>query len=293
TILQQSREPLAEASAPQSAEGSEPVPGSEHAPAVSTAQEGAHECAAHDPHAPQIRVLGPVEVTGVDRTGHGPRMAQLAALLYFRPGRSADAVCCDMDPVSPWGLSTLNARMQGLRRCLGSDPGGSPYVPRRKSGEDPYRLSPAVQCDWSCFLQLVEHALPLGPAGLPELEKALALVRGKPFGGSAPPWAEPRQQEMITRIIDVAHTVAAHRTATGTHHDLSAARTAVATGLDVDDSAELLYRDWLRIEHAAGNRQGLHTAITRLQQVNRALDCSLETETEQLITTLLRPGNRS
>ncbi|MFE9976200.1 hypothetical protein ACFYRD_37220 [Streptomyces hirsutus] len=246
---------------------------------------------AHDPHAPEIRVLGPVEVTGVDHTGHGPRMAQLAALLFFRPGRSADAVCCDMDPVSPWGLSTLNARLQGLRRCLGSDPAGHPYVPRRTSGEDPYRLSPTVRCDWSRFLQLAEHALPLGPVGLPDLEKALTLVRGRPFGGTPLPWAEPHQQEMITRIIDVAHTVATHRTPIGPHHDLSAARRAVATGLDVDDTAELLYRDWLRIEHAAGNRQGLHTAITRVQQVNRALDCSPETETEHLINQLLQTQN--
>lgn len=51
-----------------------------------------------------------------------------------------------------------------------------------------------------------------------------------------------------------------YRTPAGPHNDLSAARKAVATGLDVDDTAELLYRDWLRIEHAAGNRPGLHTA---------------------------------
>ncbi|MFD7409902.1 hypothetical protein ACFV7R_46715 [Streptomyces sp. NPDC059866] len=48
---------------------------------------------------------------------------------------------------------------------------------------------------------------------------------------------------MTTRIIDIAHTVATHRTQGGPHHDLSAARQAVATGLDVDDTAELLYRD--------------------------------------------------
>ncbi|MET9896943.1 hypothetical protein ABZZ47_43635 [Streptomyces sp. NPDC006465] len=30
---------------------------------------------------PEIRVLGPVDVDGVGRTGHGPRTAQLAALL--------------------------------------------------------------------------------------------------------------------------------------------------------------------------------------------------------------------
>ncbi|RPF39393.1 bacterial transcriptional activator domain-containing protein [Streptomyces sp. TLI_185] len=251
--------------------------------AVQEADEGE----THDLHAPEIRVLGPVEVDRVDSTGHGPRMAQLAALLFFRPGRSADVLCSHMDPVSPWSTSTLNARMQGLRSSLGSDASGSLYVPRRKAAEDPYRLAPGVRCDWTRFLQLVERALPLGPAGLTDMEKALALVRGRPFGGKPLPWAEPHQQEMITRIIDVAHTVATHRTPPGPHHDLSAARQAVATALDVDPTAELLYRDWLRIESAAGNRQGLHTAITRVQQVNRALDCSLETETTQLLNELL------
>ncbi|MFD4955315.1 LysM peptidoglycan-binding domain-containing protein [Streptomyces sp. NPDC058451] len=267
----------------------------EHAAAKATAPEAVvlEDAEPHDLHAPEIRVLGPVEVTGVDSTGHGPRMAQLAALLFFRPGRNAHAVCSDMDPVSPWGLSTLNARMQGLRRSLGSDPAGNPYVPRRKSGEDPYQLSPGVRSDWTRFLQLVEHALPLGPSALTDLEKALTLVRGKPFGGTPLPWAEPYQQEMITRIIDVAHTVATYRTPAGPHHDLTAARQAVTTGLDVDDTAELLYRDWMKIEQTAGNRQGLHTAITRIQQVNQALDCSPETETEQLIHHLLGDAKRS
>jgi len=249
--------------------------------------EATQEYEARDLHAPEIRVLGPVHVTGVGRTGHGPRMAQLAALLYFRPGRGADVLCSDMDPVSPWSSATLNARMQGLRSSLGNDSAGNPYVPRRKSGDDPYRLSPGVRCDWTRFLQLAERALPLGPSGLPDLERALSLVRGRPFGGRPQPWAEPCQQEMITRIVDVAHTVATYRTLAGPNHDLSAARQAVATGLDVDETAELLYRDWLRIEHSAGNRQGLHTAITRVQQVNRALDCSPEPETEQLINDLL------
>ncbi|MGW3982386.1 LysM peptidoglycan-binding domain-containing protein [Streptomyces mirabilis] len=261
-------------------------------PGVEGAAQEVEESEAHDLHAPEIRVLGPVEVTGVDSTGHGPRIAQLAALLYFRPGRSADILCSDMDPVSPWSASTLNARLQGLRRSLGSDPAGNPYVPRRRSGEDPYRLSPSVRCDWTRFLQLVERALPLGSSGLPDLERALTVVRGRPFGGRPLPWAEPYQQEMITRIIDVAHTVATYRTPAGPHHDLSAARQAVATGLDVDDTAELLYRDWMRIEAAAGNRQGLHTAITRVGQVNRALDCSLEMETEQLINDLLSTAGR-
>ncbi|MFZ4246583.1 LysM peptidoglycan-binding domain-containing protein [Streptomyces griseoincarnatus] len=264
------------------------------ASAASTAAEaGAVGGTAQDLNAPEIRVLGPIEVTGVAGTGHGPRLAQLATLLFFRPGRSPETLCADMDPASPWHLNTLNARMQGLRRSLGNDPDGNPYVPRRKTGQDPYRLSPAVRCDWTHFLQLVEHALPTGPAGLPDLEKALSLVRGRPFGGAPLPWAEPYQQEMTTRIIDVAHTVATYRTSPGPHQDLSAARQAVTTGLDVDHTAELLYRDWCRLEHTAGNRQGLHTAITRIQQINQELDCSLETETEQLINQLLNNADSS
>ncbi|MET9915418.1 bacterial transcriptional activator domain-containing protein [Streptomyces sp. NPDC006476] len=160
-------------------------------------------------------------------------------------------------------------------------------MPRRRAGDDPYSLSPAVRCDWTRFLELAERALPQGPARLEDLEKALGLVRGRPFGSRPLPWAGPYQQEMITRIIDVAHTVATHRTPAGPHHDLSAARQAIAIGLEADPSAELLYRDWMRVEHAAGNRSGLHTAITQVQQVNRSLDCDLETETEQLINDLL------
>ncbi|MFD9483606.1 hypothetical protein ACFWBX_06300 [Streptomyces sp. NPDC059991] len=247
---------------------------------------------APDLQTPEIRVLGPLEVTGVDNTGHGPKLKQLAALLYFRPGHSAEALCADMDPAHPWTTRTLNTRLQGLRSCLGSDPSGTLYVPRRKTREDPYQLAPGMRCDWNQFLHLAERALPLGPAGLTDLETALTLVRGTPFGGRPLPWAEPLQQEMLTRITDVAHAVAVHRTAPGPHHDPPAARHAIVTGLGVDESAEVLYRDWMRLEAACGNRTGLHTAITRLQRVNETLDCSMETSTERLIHELLHSSER-
>ncbi|WP_329394503.1 hypothetical protein [Streptomyces melanogenes] len=265
---------------PQATGGDAPVPSSMegNAPTVGDTP---------DLHTPEIRVLGPVEVTGVDSTGHGPKLKQLAALLYFRPGRSAEVLCADMDPAHPWTTRTLNTRLQGLRSCLGSAPSGIPYVPRRKTGDDPYRLAPGVRCDWTHFLRLAERALPMGPAGLADLERALTLVRGTPFGGRPLPWAEPLQQEMLTRITDAAHTVAVHRTAPGPHHDPSAARHAIMTGLGVDESAEVLYRDWIRLEAACRNRTGLNTAITRVQHVNQTLDCSPETETTELINELL------
>ncbi|AZP22830.1 hypothetical protein EJC51_46440 [Streptomyces aquilus] len=240
--------------------------------------------------APQIRVLGPVEVDGVDAGGHGPRIAQLAALIYFKPGRTADALCTDMDPAHPWSATTLNARMHGLRAALGDDPTGRPYVPRRRSGDDPYHLAPTVTCDWTRFQHLTQHLLAHTSAGLIDverLEQALALVRGTPFDGKPLPWAEPLQQEMTTAITQVAHTIATHRMSPGPHHDLDQARHAIARGIDIDETAEVLYRDWILVEHAAGNRHGVHTAISRAQHINHTLGSPLEEETQRLITQLL------
>ncbi|MEV0186792.1 hypothetical protein AB0I54_47620 [Streptomyces sp. NPDC050625] len=112
-----------------------------------------------DPHAPEIRVLGPLDVDGVPHTGHGPKTAQLAALMYFRPGRTADALCTDMDPTTPWTATTLNARLHQLRRALGNTPEGQPYVPRRTNADDPYRLHPDIRCDWTAFRHLTQHTL--------------------------------------------------------------------------------------------------------------------------------------
>jgi nucleoid-associated protein YgaU len=240
-----------------------------------------------DPSAPLLSVLGTVQISGDIGSSLGPREAQLAALLHFKPGRSADTLCADMDPLTPWTKRTLNTRMGDLRRALGDDPQGNPYVPRRTSSDDPYVLSARVRCDWDEFKDLAERALCRGPADVAVLETALGMVRGRPFGSHPLPWAEPHSQEMITRIIDIAHTVAQWRTARGPERDLVAARQAVSVGLEVDSSAELLYRDWFRIEHASGNRSGLHAAIARLQQVNRSIDASLEIETLHLIQTLL------
>ncbi|MEV0254703.1 hypothetical protein AB0H82_10635 [Streptomyces sp. NPDC050732] len=239
------------------------------------------------PGVPFIQVMGPVAIAGVAASRHGNREAQLAALLHLRPGRSADTLCAEMDPAHPWAPETLNSRLGGLRRSLGKDEEGLWYVPRRSVKTDPFEISPKICCDWHVFLRTVEAALPHGPAGLPHLEQALSQVRGKPFGAHPLPWSEPLQQEIIMRIVSTAHTVATLRLESGPHHDLTLARRAVATGLEVDDTCELLYRDWFQIETAAGNRSGLIAATSRLDQVNRSLGLSAELDTEILMRQLL------
>ncbi|MFJ2397421.1 LysM peptidoglycan-binding domain-containing protein [Streptomyces sp. NPDC087843] len=261
-----------------------PAPTSPGLPAQAAAK---HRSAGHRQPGPFLSVLGTVQISSTAGSSHGPRESQLAALLHFKPGRGADALCTDMDPLAPWTRRTLNTRTGDLRRALGDDPEGNPYIPRRSAIEDPYAISPKITCDWDEFKALTEQALRDGPGEVARLEDALSLVRGRPFGSQPLPWAEPYAQEMTTRIIDVAHSAAQWRMLEGPARDLAAARQAVSVGLEVDNTAELLYRDWFRIEHASSNRSGLHTAISRLQQINRSIDASAEHETQHLIHTLL------
>ncbi|MFE2736188.1 LysM peptidoglycan-binding domain-containing protein [Streptomyces sp. NPDC059349] len=267
--------------------GPQPVPAiAEQAPAQAEKRES-EASGAVDLHAPDIQVLGPVTVAGVEASGHGHKLALLAALLYFKPGISSDTAREAMDPRKPWSKATLQSRISELRNRLGTDPDGNPYLPRDRTGT--YRLSPTARCDWTRFTQLAERGLANGPqdgAGIADLEAALDLVRGRPFGGADLAWAAARTQEILVRITDVAHTLATwHRTTP--HPDLTAARRAVTRGLDIDDSAEILYQDWMLIEDQAGNRAGVSAAYETLRGVNQRLEIGMEGETEKVFDTIM------
>ncbi|MEV6400960.1 LysM peptidoglycan-binding domain-containing protein [Streptomyces sp. NPDC051907] len=239
---------------------------------------------AHVPDAPEINVLGPLQVTGTAGSGHGPKIAALAALILLRPGRTIATLCSAMDPVSPWSARTLQSRLSEIRSRFGSAPDGAPYLPRHNNG---YAFHFGVRSDWDRFQRLAARALAAGPtAGIPDLEDALGLVRGRPFDGRDFPWADSVQQEMLSRVVDVAHTLATWHAETDPP-DLDAARQAALRGLDIDETAEVLYRDWMHIERAAGNTSGVHKAIARVQHVTRANDVSVDPLTEQTIAHVL------
>ncbi|MFJ6452020.1 bacterial transcriptional activator domain-containing protein [Streptomyces hydrogenans] len=182
-----------------------------------------------------------------------------------------------MNPRAPWSSATLQNRISQLRNGLGADPEGDLYLPR---GGGIYKLSPKVRSDWDRFIRLAERGLTKGPsAGIPDLEAALAFVRGVPFGGTPPAWAVARHQEMLVRIIDTAHTLATWLR-TGPRPDTDAARRVIRQGLDIDDSAELLYQDWMRIEDQDGNKKAVSAVYESLLTVNRRLDASTEPETD-------------
>ncbi|MFD6280778.1 bacterial transcriptional activator domain-containing protein [Streptomyces sp. NPDC060209] len=189
-----------------------------------------------------------------------------------------------MDPVNPWSTRTLQSRLSEIRSRFSTSADGQPYLPRPKNG---YAFRPGSRSDWDRFQKLATRALAAGPdTGIPDLENALGLVRGKPFEGQDYPWADSIQQEIISRVVDVAHTLAAWLTE-GDDPDMDAARHAVLRGLDIDETSEVFYRDWMRIEWATGNPSGVRKAIARLQQVARSYDISLEPLTEQIIDLVL------
>lgn len=68
---------------------------------------------------------------------------------------------------------------------------------------------------------------------------------------------------------------------------MDATRHAALRGLDIDETWEVLHRDWMRIEGATGNTAGVRKAIARLQRVSRTYDISLEPLTERMIDLVL------
>ncbi|MFC1405738.1 MULTISPECIES: LysM peptidoglycan-binding domain-containing protein [Streptacidiphilus] len=239
-------------------------------------------------HTPQVLVLGPLDITGLGASGRGRRLAELAAYLYLHPHRTAAAIAEAMGSMEPWADGTLRSRMSQLRKVLGTTPDGTPYVPYLSDNATYPQL--AVRCDWTRFLKLAERGLTAGATDVADLESALALVRGRPFQGSSASWAVAEQQEMISRIVDVAHTAAVRHVAAGSW---DAARTAISKGLDVEPTAEILYRDWITLENRRGDRAALGRVISDLNRALRTLDVEMDDDTQKLITDIYAHHQRT
>ncbi|MFD8952800.1 LysM peptidoglycan-binding domain-containing protein [Streptomyces xanthophaeus] len=253
------------------------TPREELQPATSDAQHGGV----------RIEMLGALRITGGTGSAHAhaPRTTAVAALIHLRPGRSAEYLCKAVDPVTPWSTRTLHSRLSELRSELGLTADGRPLLPRPKDGG--YVFHPSVTSDWDLFQQLATRGLAAGPKeGTADLESALALVRGRPFNGRTLPWADPVVQEMLSRITDTAHTLARWHTDAETP-DLDAARRTVVHALDIEETSEVLYRDLLMIEAAAGNEAAIRGTVARLHQMTRTYDITLDGLTEDTINGAL------
>lgn len=242
------------------------------------------------PLAPLVQVLGPVELLrprGKVELSKRRQLTEIAAYLALHPGLDHDHLSEAIWPGARTLDNTRNTALSKLRKWLGTDPAGEHYVPRVL--DDGYRLHPTVRSDW----QLWQELLPHGPAAADTgaLAAALELVKGKPFAGTNPrryAWAERDRQVMISAIVDVAHELARRAL---NEADATLARQAAAAGLQADPGAELLWRDALRAEWLAGDKDGLTSTADRLSALADELGDDLEPETLELLEQLLDRPN--
>lgn len=172
-------------------------------------------------------LLGPVEVVdraGADIPGREQRMTEMAAYLSLNPDGGHNALASALWPDSD---NARHSELTRLRQWLGKDPAGEWYLPHRS-----YRMK-AVSSDWADFLAHVADG---------NLPAAIALVRDQPLLGTPPKrygWAEYDKQTMISKIADVAVSLARVNMA---DHEYEAARAAAMVGLKVSPENEELSR---------------------------------------------------
>ncbi|MEV7123731.1 LysM peptidoglycan-binding domain-containing protein [Kitasatospora griseola] len=237
--------------------------------------------------APEVQVLGPLRITGIGNAVVPPKLVLLAAYLMFRNERDQSSIGDAMNPATPWGPKLVAEEMSRLRSRLGLDARGVAHVRPKPRGVAMYSLSDDITSDWAGFIALAGRGIPRGAAGVLDLEAALGLVRGRPFAGIADhSWAAPLAHTMTSRIVDVAERIAELRTGDEVLN-VDAARAAIDTGINVEPTAEKLYRAWMRIEHRVGHPAAVRDVITRVRKMESDWQLSgLQPETLQLIQRL-------
>ncbi|MEU6405343.1 LysM peptidoglycan-binding domain-containing protein [Streptomyces sp. NPDC046985] len=247
------------------------------------------------PSAPQIRVLGPVDVIstlGKVESNRRNGLTEIAAWLALHPGKSRHELDEAIWPGQRVRADTRNTNVSKLRAWLGrdpllpaEDPYGS-YLPPINEGV--YAFNDQVTSDWQQFQAFYQEGMHSSGADADTaLANALSLVRGRPFSDidqSKYCWAEYDIQEMISATTDVAHELATRRLAV---RDYRAALAAASRGLVCDQTSELLYRDLFTIYSEIGDRQGLERTAHQLTRIAVESGCDSAPETVALINALM------
>lgn len=245
--------------------------------------------------APRILMLGPVQMIqagGPVEPSKQARLLEYAAYLVLNPAANHsmidDAIWPDRK--SDDNLNTRNTATSKLRRWVGTTPDGEDYLPRHQAGEG-YAFHPEVTSDVHEWSTLVGDA-PL-KASTESLERALGLVRGRPFhttkGHKRYAWAEPVKQRLIAEIVDAAYELARRRLMEGRWR---AAEQALVTALAIEPAQESLWRLRILAAHESRDTAAVDEAIARLMAIVEQLECDLEPETEALLDALRQPHSK-
>ncbi len=204
----------------------------------------------------EVRILGSVEVRGAARPFRRAWSLELVAYLAVHPrGATGDEWAAALWPDRLMAAPTLHSIASAARRALGRSRSGLDHLPRQHGR---LRLSPTVGTDWQRF-----RFLAAGPDP-DRWERALSLVRGRPFQGLRhPDWAvlEGVVARVEDGVVDLALRLAEHRLAVG---DGRRAAWAARRALLASPYDERLYRILLRAADLEGNPAGVEAAMAEL-----------------------------
>jgi DNA-binding SARP family transcriptional activator len=212
------------------------------------------------PAPPQISVLGPLTITGANRSRRGLRAKALELIAYLalhpRPVQRDELLEAFWPGDDPRrARPRLRQAVRDARRLLGTAIVGE---------NECYWLDrAAVDVDLDKLERLLleaktaelEHAQAL-------TERALQLFRGEPLLGSDYAWGDSEVPRLRATFVDLLEQVARQRFRAG---EARAALDAAERGLNVDTLNESLWRLAMEAENALGLREAVSERYERLR----------------------------
>jgi hypothetical protein len=238
-----------------------------------------------------VRVLGPVEVSGGARKIDRRRSEELVVYLALHhdgvdEGRLKAALWHDDAPTS----HTFNQTVSRARSCLGPAADGSFHLPHCQDGL--YRVGDRVTSDYRALVSALRAASDDATSdALEELAAALESVRGLPFEGTKRGWEwifnEGLSAHITSVVSEAAHLLATHAIELG---DAKRAIWATVQGAKASPGDEILYRDRMLAHDLEGNPAGVEAAMDELMRVIEAdePDGNVHPETMDLYERLSR-----
>lgn len=207
----------------------------------------------------EVKVLGPVEITGAARAFTRAWAKELVVYLAMHPnGAVNDSWATALWPDRLMAASSLHSTASVARRALGHASDGRDHLPRSHGR---LALAPSVGTDWGRFVAAADTSTPAG------WRMALELVRGRLFEGlRADDWPilEGIGPAIEASVVDVAAQLAAVCLEA---NDPAGAEWAARKGLLVSPYDERLYRVLLRAADLGGNPAGVESVMAELLRV--------------------------
>ncbi|HUC36253.1 MAG TPA: BTAD domain-containing putative transcriptional regulator [Acidimicrobiales bacterium] len=206
----------------------------------------------------EVRVLGPIEIVGAAPFNRAWSVELVVYLAMHRPGATTDAWSTALWPDRLMAPASLHSTASAARRALGISRAGQDHLPRSHGR---LALGPGVTTD---FEQLLALSRSVDPS---DWERALALVRGRPFEGlRAPDWAllEGITANIEAVVVDLACRYSELCLSTG---DAAGAQFGARQALRVSPYDERLFRILMRAADLNGNPAGVISVMEELTRL--------------------------